>query len=457
MRTKSSFESLSDDGQKSEMTTPSLPQTPFNSPPSHICYFNNAGKTPLPPSVQAAGQSSISIEANPWRLPLKETVPDQIRQEFASLIRAYEKEVAICPSTGFALTMVANNLARSWRRRVEEGGQEQAIEEKQIVILQDEMSSGVYPWQPILESTHATLKIAPHPSDTDGSPKNWTDSILSEMSSCTNLKVVCVPQVHWSDGSLIDVLRVSQTCRDRNAILVIDATQSVGILELNVSSFACPVILAASVHKWLLGPHGTTLLYVPSRLLEDDLYDWQPLDQHERSRIVFQSSVYDATEDNIDEHGYPAEFVDGAARLDSGGKKNPILLPMVLEGLKIVNSLNLKEAQEHLLTLTEYCIQRASEMKLEFGIQAGPRAGHILGLRPFGTTLTWLTPERMVGVVKRLIERGIYIAARAGAFRISPYLNTTYEEVDWLLEGLAQVLEEECQEKDHTNNATPEI
>ena len=443
MLTKSSSESLPEDeqGRNEVTTTPSVSQTPFNDPPSHICYFNNAGKTPLPPSVQIAGQAAISIESNPWMFPLKETVPDQIRQQFASLLHAHEREIAICPSTGFALTIVANNLARSWRRMEDDGDREHTTE-KQILILQDEMSSGVYPWQPVLDSTHTTLKIAPHPSHDDESPKSWTESILSQISSCVNLKVVCVPQVHWSDGSLIDLLRVSQACRDKNAILVIDGTQSVGILEMNVSAFACPVILAASVHKWLLGPHGTCLLYVPLYLLEDDLYDWQPLDQHERSRIVFQSSIYDATEDNIDERGYPAEFVDGAARLDSGGKKNPILLPMVLEGLKIVNSLDLKDAQNKILSITEYCIKRVLELELELGVQVGPRAGHILGLRPFGATLEWLTPARMVDVVKRLMKRGIYIAARAGAFRISPYINTTFEEVDWLLEGLAQVLED---------------
>ena len=437
MRTKSVIDSPSN--PSASATPPNL----LNNPPCHICYFNNAGKTPLPPSVQAAGLDAIQIEANPWTFPLHESIPNQIRQQFSKLIGACgETEIAICPSTGFALTLVAQNVSKWWSHHEGEGDNV----EQQIVIVQDEMSSGVYPWQSLLESsgstatTTTTLKIAPHPSQ-NGFP-NWTESILDQISTCNNLKVVCVPQVHWSDGSYIDIRRIAHVCHEQKAILVIDATQSVGILELNVTALECPVIVAASVHKWLLGPHGTSLLYVPTCLLEQ--WDWQPLDQHERSRVVFQNAVYDATENNIDQDGYPTCFVQGAARLDSGGKKNPILLPMVLEGLKIVNSMHLQEAQEYLMGLTEYCILRAKEMKLGLGVQVGPRAGHILGLRPVGETMEWLTPERMVSIVKRLMDRKVYIAARAGAFRISPYVNSTYEEIDWLLESLAQALKEEC-------------
>ena len=41
-------------------------QAKLNHPPSNIAYFNNAGKVPIPPSVQEAGQNALLQESNPW-------------------------------------------------------------------------------------------------------------------------------------------------------------------------------------------------------------------------------------------------------------------------------------------------------------------------------------------------------------------------------------------------------
>ena len=189
--------------------------------------------------------------------------------------------------------------------------------------------------------------------------------------------------------------------------------------------------MAASVHIWLLGPHGQSLVYIHPKFQSC----WQPLDQHERSRSVFQDEVYDATEDNISSKGYPEEFISGAARLDSGGKKNPVLLPMVCEGSRIVNQINKSQAQKYLNTIADEILDKAR--KIGFDIQPGPRAGHIIGLRPKSSDLkVFLTPAKMVDFANNLKQKGIYLAVRCGAFRIGPYLNTTSDDVKKLIEGL---------------------
>ena len=232
----------------------------------------------------------------------------------------------------------------------------------------------------------------------------------------------------------MDLKRIGEECKKRDIIFVVDGTQSVGIFPLNVKEIQCHV-LAASVHKWLLGPHGQSLVYI------DPCFHkcWLPLDQHERSRVAFQNEVYDAAEGNIGPSGYPEDFVAGAARLDSGGKKNPILLPMVCEGLRIVREINKGSAQEYLKLLTNRILAGGEE--IGFGVQPGPRVGHIIGLRPQSSELrSLLTPERMVEVADSLKCKGVFLAVRCGAFRIAPYLDTTMEDVERLL----QALKEEC-------------
>ncbi len=400
----------------------------LNNPPNRVVYFNNAGKVPLPPSVQQAGQNAVLDESNPWREQTKSLaqITYETRDLFAKLIGANDAlDIAITPSTGFGLTMVAHNLLAT-------GVLRGSICQK-ILVLQDEMSSEVYCWQEVCkENMECELLIVPHPQRKDDS---WTKLILEELNNDPNqyIKVVCIPQVHWSDGSYIDLKRIGEECHKRNIIFIVDGTQSVGIFPLDVKEIKCH-ILAASVHKWLLGPHGQSLLYVHPQFHNT----WQPLDQHERSRKVFQNEVYDAKEDNITPVGYPTDFIPGAARLDSGGKKNPILLPMVCEALRIVNQIDKCQAQEYLKSITDEILRGARN--IGFDVQPGPRAGHILGLRPTSSCLESLTPAKMVDVANNLKMKEVYVAVRCGVFRIAPYLNTTVEDVKKLLAAL----QEEC-------------
>ena len=397
----------------------------LNRPTSDIAYFNNAGKVPIPPLVEKVGIDALHQECSPW-MESAESISEivaETRSLFAKLVGARALDIAITPSTGFTLTMVAHNLLRT--------GVLSRDEKSKILILQDEMSSEVYCWQEVCRESNSELLIIPHPNSIDN---DWTNLISDALISNEDIKVVCVPQVHWSDGSYLDLKRIGEICRQRNIIFIVDGTQSVGICQLNVHDIQCH-ILVASVHKWLLGPHGQSLCYV-HQLFHDS---WLPLDQHERSRTVFQDEVYDATENNIDSNGYPEALIKGAARLDSGGKKNPILLPMVNEGLRIVNRINLVEAQMYLKSITDSILVGGE--KIGFGVQPGPRAGHIIGLRPKSVKLSkLLTPAKMVEVANNLKQKSVYLAVRSGAFRIAPYLDTTMGDVETLLHAL----ETEC-------------
>mmetsp|Transcript_3740 Transcript_3740/g.5594 ORF Transcript_3740/g.5594 Transcript_3740/m.5594 type:complete len:474 (-) Transcript_3740:416-1837(-) len=424
--------------------------------PNHVAYFNNSGKTPLPLSVQKIGQAALNSESNPWTLPNDANVTEQVRCRFAALIGAANcgssdndnagKSIAIVPSTGFALTLAAHNLMRTrtpktnnlWR----------------VLILQDEMSSEVYPWQEAASlggldddriSRSVEFVVVPHPKgfscdETANEVElGWTKQIIDTLESKHDIiDICCVPQVHWSDGSLVHLDKIGSFCSTHNISFVVDGTQSVGIYpSFNVQQIQCDV-LAVSAHKWLLGPHSISLMYIHPKYHET----WLPLDQHERSRVVFQDEIYDATKNNIKNGsgGYPDAFIPGAARCDGGGKKNPILQPMVNEGLRLVNELDLEAAHAYLQTITDEIYEGAK--KLGFSTQAGPRAGHIIGLRPKCPTLVdFLTPEKMVEIAHSLAnDKGVFFAVRNGAFRISPYLYTTSGNVKHLIDSLSEAV-----------------
>ena len=90
--------------------------------------------------------------------------------------------------------------------------------------------------------------------------------------------------------------------------------------------------------------------------ISSDVQDsWQPLDQHGRSRkiAIDGGSSWDASKDEMGPNGYPTEFCNDARKFDSGGKPNPILLPILRASLEQVVELDVVKAQEDLKLLIQ--------------------------------------------------------------------------------------------------------
>lgn len=209
---------------------------------------------------------------------------------------------------------------------------------------------------------------------------------------------------------------------EHNVTLIVDATQAVGIMPLDVSSIR-PTVVAASVHKWLRGPIGMcSLVYV-----SPDVHDlWEPLDEHGRSRIV---NIENADQNEMGPNRYSEKFVRDARKFDSGGKPNPIMLPMLRAGLSIATKVNLYNVQDELEELCRPILDWAN--KNGFSYPPGHRAHHLIGIRPATKVLS---PKEMIQICEKLAKHdGVFIAVRCGAFRISPYVDTKPRDIQNLL------------------------
>eukprot|EP00957_Ditylum_brightwellii_P130369 9944788-Ditylum_brightwellii.AAC.1 len=137
--------------------------------PSKRCEKDNCsekGKTEIPPSVKQAGFQCIEYESQPWNVPSPDDTANDVRKQFSAIIHANPtgEDIAIVPSTSFALTMAAHNLYRTGLIQ----------KNNRILILQDEMSSE------------------------DG---GWTEAIIDKLASDSNdgsnkIAAVCLPQAH---------------------------------------------------------------------------------------------------------------------------------------------------------------------------------------------------------------------------------------------------------------------
>jgi selenocysteine lyase/cysteine desulfurase len=383
-------------------------------------YLNNAGQARLSDAAKRAG---IQALASPL-LPHADADLAAIRTLFATVIGATEADVCINPSTAFSITMAAENV---FRRHMESGSgvrsEGDGTEPGRIIVLEDQMCSAVYGWQDIVQRSKGTLRldIVPFPSSPDVS---WTDQILERIDG--NVVACCLPPLHWSDGSLIDLVRVGEVCRARSIPLIVDSTQASGIMECDVRRIQ-PTLLACSVHKWLRSCSGASLVYVHPSVRDE----WQPLDQHGRGRD-FGTPAYDASKDEMSDDGYPTAFFKDARKFDSGGKANPVLLPILRASLEEIVTLDIEEAQQQLKILMSPFLQWASGRGYAL---PSSHAHHLVGIRPTNQIST----EKMIAIAARLeCAHNVYIAVRCGAFRISPYLDCTFADMDRLVHALEQ-------------------
>jgi selenocysteine lyase/cysteine desulfurase len=70
-----------------------------------------------------------------------------------------------------------------------------------------------------------------------------------------------LPHCHWIDGGLLDLVAIGARCREVGSALVVDATQSLGALPLDLAAVR-PDYLVRPDYKWLLGPYSLGYLYV---------------------------------------------------------------------------------------------------------------------------------------------------------------------------------------------------
>ncbi|HXB77644.1 MAG TPA: aminotransferase class V-fold PLP-dependent enzyme, partial [Bradyrhizobium sp.] len=102
-----------------------------------------------------------------------------------------------------------------------------------VVVLQNDHSSPVLEWRTRSQAQGFALETVPQPDDGD-----WTSAVLSaiERPAAPRLALASISSVHWSDGGLIEVAKIAEALRRQGALFLIDATQSAGVLAMDVKS-----------------------------------------------------------------------------------------------------------------------------------------------------------------------------------------------------------------------------
>jgi selenocysteine lyase/cysteine desulfurase len=366
--------------------------------PRDVAYLNCAYISPIPNISRDAGQAGLARKSSPWKIAAEDFFSESeiVRSMFANLIGAPPDCVAIVPSASYGVSIAATNVTFKHGQKV--------------ILLHEQFPSNVYPWRQLSTDNDGSVIEVSRPSNGD-----WATAIIDSMDS--NTAVVAVPHCHWTDGGLVNLERVSEACRNHDAALIIDATQSLGALPLDISRVQ-PDFLVSASYKWLLGPYSLGFVYVAPKY-----HGGRPLEQTWISR--------EGSQDFTDLVNYRDTFQPGARRYDMGERSNFALIPAARASLQLISDWGIERIAATLSAMTSEIASRARIL----GLTNQPdhlRAGHFLGIR---------FPNVMpANLVERLSEAGVHVSVRGTSMRVTPHLYNDNQDVDRLFEVLESIL-----------------
>jgi selenocysteine lyase/cysteine desulfurase len=366
--------------------------------PDDVAYFNCASLAPQLRSAREAAEAAWRRRAQPWLIHADDwfTEVEERRALFARLAGVDADGVALVPATSYGLAVAAANLTAAPGQRV--------------LVLAEDYPSNYYTWQRFARRTGATLVAV---GRADG--RSWAEALLEALDERT--AVVAVLAVHWTDGALVDLDAVAARARAAGAAVVVDASQALGAMPLDLAAVR-PDFLVAVGYKWLLGPFGLGYLYVAP-----EHRDGVPLEENWISRL--------GSEDFARLVDYQDPYQPGARRFDVGQRTHFETTPMAIAALRQLLDWEVPRVAATLRRTTGRIEEQVRALGLT--LTSPDRGPHLLGIR--------LPAPARERVAAALARAGVFAALRGSSLRVSPHLWTTEEDVGRLLAALAAALD----------------
>ena len=368
--------------------------------PEDLHYLNCASRAPMPQATMDVGRAALERQVVPRSLGPGDyfSRSERLRENLAGLVRTSPDRIAFTPAVSYGVAIAANN----WPIR----------KGQTVVAPEEEFPSDVYGWIAACQRQGGVLRTVPRPSSDADIAARWSEAIMDAIDADT--AVVNLSTVHWTDGLAFDIDGIVRRAHDCEALVVVDATQSLGAQAFSFDETG-PDLLLCSSYKWLFGPYQIGFAVLGDRLLEAE-----PFEHHWSNREG--SADVTGTE-------YRHEFRAGARRFDVGAHANDQPLSMLNASVSMVRGWGTAAITDYVAHLTQPLEAYLEESPFR-ALQPSERCRHILGMR---SDDEGLLPRAM----EALQARNVRVSLRGDCLRVSPHVYNRAEDIDALIEGLS--------------------
>jgi selenocysteine lyase/cysteine desulfurase len=368
---------------------------------NELTYLNTASMGLMPLSVHQAArrvEEEIALRGTTWFDEVQEIgILERARKAAARLLHAPVDNIAVCTSFTEALCQIA------WAFAPPRGSN--------VVSVDIEFPSVPYPWMRVCKTTGAEMRLV-HTAD---QPERLSfDAVARVVDS--NTAVICVSHAQYSTGFRFDLTALAELAHAHGALLVIDATQSAGLVPIDIAA-ASPDVLIAGGYKWLTGPFGAAFCYVSPSLLEQlnpPFVGWRstPHPYHFDARRLTLAAA--ARKLEFSTMSYGAGVALGAA-------------------IEYVLELGVERILAHDQRLAARLIDGLDRLGAEV---VSPRNDHERG----GTVTVRYPGRDAAGLAAALNEAKIIVSPRFGSVRFSMHYYNSSDDVDAALDTFARLV-----------------
>ena len=365
---------------------------------SPTVYLNCAYHGPFPRATVARIHQAIELKINPARMESHHFFDNtkSVRNRLAQLVNANPSDIALTNSATQGIGMVAAGLDFK-------SGDE-------VVIASNNFPSNLFTWLHLRRFGVRAKVLKP----LDGYLR--VEDVAAALTPRT--RILALDWVSYLTGVRIDLAALGELAHQHGSLFVVDGTQGVGALELDVQALPIDVI-AVGAYKWLLGPYSTGFAYLSPQVrdrLDLKVVNWL---------TVKGSEEFDSLP--VEEFSLPktAEIFDVPATA------NFLNLYALDASLEFVQRAGVR-------TVTEHCTQLLDRLG-EGAMRRGLRLSAAWAPERRSTILCFQadSPEATKALFDKLTAQHIAVSLRHGMIRVSPYLYNTEADIDRLLETIA--------------------
>lgn len=346
-------------------------------------YFNTASMALG--NVRAA--AALDTAVNEWLegtfdWTAAEASGEELRALVASLLRVRPDDVAFVTGASGGASTVAAQLPHG-------------ATGANIVVPERDFASNFVPWQLLVDRGYELRLV----SEDDGvlSVEEFSRSVDQQTA------VVATSLVQSTTGFRVDLDALKELAHDHDAWLVIDASQALGSLPIDIDGIDA---LYSCSHKWLCGIRGMGYLYVHPDLIDR----FRPITPGWKAADVPAASFY----------GPSIELSARASKLDVS---TPWFDPIVnLEGARIIADAGIEQISTHASSLFD----RLQDHGVRLAFDAANRSSII--------TVDVADPD---ATMARFQAENIAASVRAGKVRVSVHLYNTTGDIDLLAAAIA--------------------
>ncbi|MGH8178669.1 MAG: aminotransferase class V-fold PLP-dependent enzyme [Steroidobacter sp.] len=295
----------------------------------------------------------------------------------------------------------------------------------EIITTNREHPAALSPWLVLARRRGVTVKQIELPAPMSG-PEQALGLFAGAITERT--RAFAFSHINYADGVVMPVRELCDFARQKGILSIVDGAQAIGMIDFALRDLNCD-FYATCFHKWLGGSHGSGMLYVRRDML-DRLWPVAPRGVDASPPIVTPTGSAGHT-------GAPAAI-----------HKLGNIVPHAWPALRGVEAA--MELQQQIGRARIEARVRELAIYMRLRLQQLPNIELLTPARPglWAGILTFRAPGKSASEAAISLIRGHRVHVRdiawpgsgGGALRASLHMFNTHDEVEKLMQGLAQVM-----------------